>query len=79
MEHRVPLTLGQNRLQRRRVFQPCRHQPRTRQHGAAMPGAEVVEHHHLRALFQQGGDQVAADKSGAAGDKKATGHGCNLQ
>ena len=44
-----------------------------------MAGAEVVDHDHLRALFEQGGDEMAADEASTTNDEETTRHGHDLK
>ena len=71
VEHRMPRPLGQHGRDRIGVFQRTGDQRGAGEHGFAMAGAQVVEHHHLRALVEQGGDEMAADKAGTSGNEKA--------
>ena len=79
VEDGVPVALGEHRVERRGVGQLGFDQAGALQHGFAVASGEIVEHDDVRTLFEQGGDEVAADEAGTTGDEETARHGHDLK
>jgi hypothetical protein len=66
VEDRIPRPGGDHPFHGGRVGEVPDDKLRSRQHGGPMADREIVEDDNLRAAFQQSGNDMAADESGAA-------------
>ena len=74
VEHAHPTALRQHRVERGGIGEVGDDQPAPARHRRAMAGAQVVDHGDLVTPVHQGGNQMAADITGPAGDQKSLCH-----